>query len=139
MLFPRMYSSQPQHEAEVQKVERLPRHPDPDHGPRGQTTIIHKPTMGENLRFFFEYQMNWMYWRYFLWNSPAARTTSRGHGGIAEGNWISGIKAIDAQRLGNQDALPASSRTTRAHNRLFLLPAAAGPDRFGVSTGAAPA
>ena len=27
-----------------------------------------EPTFGENLYYFFTYQLNYMYWRYFLWN-----------------------------------------------------------------------
>ena len=122
MLFPRMYSSQPQHEAEYKKWSDFQGTPIRTTDREGKPTIIHKPTMGENLRFFFEYQMNWMYWRYFLWNFAGRQNDIQGHGGITEGNWISGIKAIDAQRLGNQDALPGFIKDNKAHNRLFLLP-----------------
>ena len=35
-----------------------------------QTTDRIKPTMGENMRFFLVYQLNHMYWRYFIWEIP---------------------------------------------------------------------
>jgi hypothetical protein len=60
------------------------------------------------MRFFFHYQMDWMYWRYFLWNFAGRQNDIQGHGNIMEGNWLTGVKAIDAQRLGNQDQLPSS-------------------------------
>ena len=41
----------------------------------GQMVMVKVPTQAENLRFFFSYQINFMYWRYFMWNLPAARTT----------------------------------------------------------------
>ncbi|MBQ7484710.1 MAG: DUF2723 domain-containing protein, partial [Bacteroidaceae bacterium] len=36
------------------------------------------PTMGENLRFFLTYQVNFMYWRYFLWNFVGRQNNIQG-------------------------------------------------------------
>lgn len=41
---------------------------------------------------------------------------------IVNGNWISGIKPIDAARLGNQDKLSKNVTENEGHNRYFLLP-----------------
>src|SRR5690606_15643833 len=83
---------------------------------------VHKPTFMENMRFFVDYQVNWMYWRYFMWNFAGRQNDVQGHGDIMSGNWISGIKAIDAERLGKQDHLPSSITKNRGHNKFYLLP-----------------
>jgi Protein of unknown function (DUF2723) len=83
-----------------------------------------KPNMGNNFNFFFNYQMNWMYWRYFMWNFAGKQNDIQGFGpgNARDGNWISGISPVDNLRLGNQDALPDSIKNNKAHNRLFFLP-----------------
>ena len=105
MLFPRMYSSQSHHIPEYKKWSQFKGKPVRWRDREGKNTVIYKPTQGENFRFFMDYQVNWMYGRYFLWNFAGRQNDVQGHGSITEGNWISGIKAIDAQRLGNQDQL----------------------------------
>lgn len=122
MFFPRMYSSQAHHIPEYKKWSDFKGVPVRWKDREGKATLIYKPTQGENLRFFLDYQMNWMYWRYFMWNFAGRQNDIQGHGNIMEGNWISGIKAIDAERLGNQDLLPNSIAGNKAHNRLFFLP-----------------
>jgi hypothetical protein len=80
------------------------------------------PTMGENLNFFFSYQLNHMFWRYFMWNFAGRQNDLQGHGGIGKGNWISGIKGIDAMRLGPQDKLPESMTWNKGMNKFYFLP-----------------
>lgn len=58
------------------------------------------PTMGENLRFFLTYQVNFMYWRYFLWNFVGRQNNIQGHGEVEHGNWITGFGWIDDWLLG---------------------------------------
>ena len=53
------------------------------------------PTMGENLRFFLTYQVNFMYWRYFLWNFVGRQNNIQGHGEVEHGNWLTGFGWID--------------------------------------------
>lgn len=76
----------------------------------------------DNLKFFFTYQVNFMYFRYFMWNFAGRQNDIKGDGNRMEGNWISGIKPIDAARLGSQDNLPASITSNRANNKLYFLP-----------------
>jgi Protein of unknown function (DUF2723) len=122
MLFPRMYSSQASHVEEYQKwcdfkgigIRTVGRDEKP--------TIIYKPTQGENMRFFVDYQVNYMYWRYFMWNFAGRQNDIQGHGGILDGNWYTGLQFIDQERLGNQDQLPSSMKENKALNKLFLLP-----------------
>ena len=80
------------------------------------------PTFGENLTYFGRYQINWMYWRYFMWNFAGRQNDIQGHGDEMRGNWLSGIKAIDEMRLGSQDHLPQYTAENESYNRFFFLP-----------------
>ncbi len=80
------------------------------------------PTFGENLRFFFRYQIGYMYLRYFMWNFAGKQNDIQGHGELTKGNWISGIKFIDQARLGPQSNQPSSIVDNKAHNKYYLLP-----------------
>ncbi|MBL7962726.1 MAG: DUF2723 domain-containing protein [Flavobacteriales bacterium] len=122
MLFPRMYSAQKSHTDAYKQWSDFKGRPIRYAGRDGKARTIHKPTMGENMRFFFDYQVNFMYWRYFMWNFAGRQNDIQGHGGITDGNWLTGFKAIDAQRLGNQDQLPPSMTNNKGHNKLYLLP-----------------
>lgn len=81
------------------------------------------PTFGENLTYFWRYQVNWMYWRYFMWNFAGRQNDIQGNGDAMRGNWISGIDMIDTSRLGNQNEYaPYFTKDNPAHNKYFLLP-----------------
>lgn len=80
------------------------------------------PTQGENMRFFTDYQINWMYGRYFLWNFVGRQNDVQGHGSFREGNWLSGVDFIDEERLGNRDRLPESELKNQGYNRFYYLP-----------------
>lgn len=81
-----------------------------------------QPTFGNNLSFFFTYQVGHMYARYFFWNFVGRQNDQKGDGSFTEGNWISGIKPIDQARLGGQDALPDSLKTDPSNNKYYFLP-----------------
>jgi hypothetical protein len=121
-LFPRMYSSQDRHVRAYQSWSNFEGTPIRTIGPDGQPTIINKPTMVENIRFFLSYQVNWMYWRYFMWNFAGRQNDVQGHGDLLNGNWLSGINMIDNERLAPQDNLPSSFENNFAYNRFFMLP-----------------
>ena len=82
------------------------------------------PTFGQNLRFFFRYQLGHMYFRYFMWNFSGRQNDIQCHSKyeITKGNWITGIPFLDEIRLGNQDELPDSMLANKARNRYFMLP-----------------
>jgi len=81
------------------------------------------PTMGENLKFFFRYQVNWMYWRYFFWNFSGRQNDIQGsRGGAMRGNWLSGYSVVDNARLGDQSAAPYYTKENKSNNNFFLLP-----------------
>jgi hypothetical protein len=87
---------------------------------RIQTDLM--PSTAENLRYFKDYQMGWMYFRYFLWNFSGKQNDFQGHGSFTEGNWISGIDSIDEQRIGNQDELTEVAKANKGYNRFYYLP-----------------
>ena len=81
------------------------------------------PTFGENITFFFRYQVDWMYWRYFFWNFAGRQNDIQGsRGGAMRGNWQSGFSMIDNARLGDQDAAPYYTKENKSNNKFFLLP-----------------
>lgn len=81
------------------------------------------PTFGENMQYFMRYQVNWMYWRYFMWNFAGRQNDIQGHGDNMRGNWISGFSAIDNARLGSQDeAAPYYTSENPSNNKFFFLP-----------------
>ncbi|HNR53796.1 MAG TPA: DUF2723 domain-containing protein [Flavobacteriales bacterium] len=122
MLFPRMYSSQRSHVDAYKEWSDFKGRPMRSTDREGKPTVIHKPTFAENMRFFFSYQLDWMYWRYFLWNFAGRQNDIQGHGNILEGNWLSGVDMIDEQRLGSQEFLPSSMTENKGYNRFYLLP-----------------
>ncbi len=83
-----------------------------------------KPTQKDNIEFFFTYQLNWMYLRYFMWNFAGKQNDIQGFGpgNVRDGNWISGIPPLDNLRLGDQAKMPDSIKHNKANNKLFLLP-----------------
>lgn len=80
------------------------------------------PTQVENLTYFFTYQLNYMYWRYFMWNFVGRQNDVQGHGGMEHGNWITGISWLDNLRLGDQELLPRSLRENKGRNVFYGLP-----------------
>jgi hypothetical protein len=83
---------------------------------------IEKPGFLQNMRFMFEYQFGYMYWRYFMWNFSGRQDDVQGTYTNQHGNWISGIKFIDELRLGSQDNLPSDLKNNRARNTYYFLP-----------------
>jgi len=88
---------------------------------RGEMTELLKPTFRENLRFFFRYQMNHMYFRYFMWNFSGRQDDLQGFSDRANGNWITGIPLIDHTRLGPVLNTP-DSLANKARNKFYMLP-----------------
>jgi Protein of unknown function (DUF2723). len=121
MFFPRMYSSHESHipaykewsnyKGETVRYDRC-----------GEVATGIRPTFAENMRYFFSYQLNFMYWRYFMWNFSGRQNDIQGHGGVAHGNWITGIKFIDEQLVGPQDDMPAFISENKGHNVYYMLP-----------------
>ncbi len=80
------------------------------------------PSQGENLRFFVDYQVGWMYWRYFMWNYSGKQNDIQGNGDPLDGNWLTGVDFIDQEKLGNRDTLTSYMENNRGLNKFFLIP-----------------
>ena len=107
-IFPRMYSDDSNHPAVYRDWMNL--------GPQ------ESPTFATNIGWFATYQVGFMYMRYFLWDFAGKQNDSQGIGNYTDGNWLSGIKFLDALRLGNQSDLPESIIKNKSYNQLFFLP-----------------
>lgn len=90
--------------------------------PQTGETSYESPTYGDNINWFFTYQMGFMYWRYFMWNFAGRQNDIQGYGNKRDGNWIAGIAPIDNARLGDQSKLPESIRNNKATNKMYLIP-----------------
>lgn len=121
-LFPRMYSRQPNHIEEYKRWANVKGHPVRVTDETGSPKTIQLPTFGENLKFFFNYQVRHMYWRYFMWNFAGRQNDIQSHGEVHHGNWISGIPFIDNAMYGDQSKLPEHLKNNRARNTYYFLP-----------------
>ncbi len=119
MLFPRMYSSQ--HANEYHAWVDIKGY-DVPYDQCGQMIMVNMPTQWENIKFFFSYQLNWMYWRYFMWNFAGRQNDLQGSGEIEHGNWITGIPFIDNWLVGDQSLLPQELQNNKGHNVFYCLP-----------------
>jgi hypothetical protein len=120
-VFPRMHNENPEHENSYKYWGNvIGRKYSSGSGPDNK--IIVCPTFGENLRFFFSYQIGFMYLRYFMWNFAGRQNDVQGNGNAIYGNWISGIKFIDEARLGRLNKLPDDLKTNPANNKYYFLP-----------------
>lgn len=88
----------------------------------GDYLIIEKPTTADNFSFMFEYQFGYMYWRYLMWNFVGRQSDVQGKYDNLDGNWISGIKAMDSLHLGSQDKLPSDVLNNKGRNVYYFLP-----------------
>ena len=80
------------------------------------------PSQWDNIRFFLSYQVNFMYWRYFMWNFAGRQNDIQGHGEYEHGNWITGFSFIDNGLYGKQEKLPQVLRENKGHNVFYCLP-----------------
>jgi hypothetical protein len=106
--FPRMYSDDGRHVSFYQEMTGLDE--------------SQFPSLFDNIEFLFKYQVGNMYMRYFMWNFAGRQNDDQGQGSLYEGQWLSGIKPIDALMLGDQTNLPPSIVESKAYNRFFFLP-----------------
>ena len=116
MLFPRMYSSDDKAIKFYQAYMN-------GKGKPVAGSQYKKPSFGSNLAFFFDFQLGWMYWRYFMWNFVGRQNEI--HAPAADlftGNWESGIKFIDQLHLGDQSNAPEWMKKNKGKNHLFFLP-----------------
>ena len=123
MLFPRMWSAG--HTAQYQEwMGDIEMNEGYMQTPDGYEVPVSMPTQLENIRFFLSYQVNFMYWRYYMWNFAGRQNDIQSKGfELEHGNWISGIPFIDNALYGDQSLLPdALSKDNKGHNVFYCLP-----------------
>lgn len=120
--FPRMASLDPGHAELYQEWVDIKGRRVRAPGPDGQMQTIVVPTFFDNLKFFFRYQLGYMYGRYFMWNFVGRQNNIQGQGDNLQGNWQSGISFIDNTRLVPEKDLPASLKDNPASNKYYFLP-----------------
>ncbi len=110
-IFPRMYSNStaPNHVKGYKKWANI-------------KNDSKKPSFAQNLAFFFKYQVNFMYIRYFMWNFAGRQSDVQSDGEITNGNWLSGINFIDEIRLGPQDKITSEMKANKGRNKYYFLP-----------------
>ena len=88
----------------------------------GRYIDIQKPSLLQNIYYLFDYQIGYMYWRYFMWNFTGRQDDVQGRFDL-HGNWISGINAVDSYVLGiSQENLPSDVLNNKARNTYYFLP-----------------
>ncbi len=120
-IFPRMYSSDDRHIREYEYWGEIKGKKINIPTSQGNKEFV-CPTFSENLRFFFRYQVGYMYFRYFMWNFAGRQNDIQGNGNVIHGNWISGFDGFDSIRLGDQETLPSDLKNNPARNSYFFLP-----------------
>lgn len=120
MLFPRMWSSD--HSSAYESILGGVDGTEIPYDQCGEMVMVKMPSQWDNIKFFFQYQMNFMYWRYFMWNFAGRQNDIQGYGEPEHGNWISGISWLDNAMLGDQDLLPDALKENKGHNVFYCLP-----------------
>ena len=117
MFFPRMHSKDPSHIRFYKSYTQ-------GRGKAIPGTDEKMPTFGDNLKFFFDYQFNYMYMRYFMWNFAGRQNDIHGQvpGDPLRGNWECGIGFIDRARLGDQSDGPDYIVNNKGKNHYYMLP-----------------
>lgn len=110
MAFPRVYSTSPEH---IQAYNMWMRRAIDD---------TSQPSFLENLRYFFSYQVNYMYWRYFGWNFIGRQNDLQGHGGMTKGGVATGFNVVDRLFYGDKAYYPDEMAKNKGHNVYFLMP-----------------
>ncbi len=119
LLFPRRYSSA--HTAYYKSWQDITGY-DVPYDQCGEMLMVNMPTQWDNIKFFFSYQLNFMYWRYFMWNFAGRQNDIQSSGEIEHGNWITGIPFIDNLLYGDQNMLPQELKDNKGHNVFYCLP-----------------
>jgi hypothetical protein len=83
-----------------------------------------RPNQADNISFLLDYQLSWMYWRYFMWNFAGKQNGEQGYfpSDKSRGHWLSGINAIDNNRLYDQSRITETMRNDKSRNTYYLLP-----------------
>ncbi|MQP51248.1 MULTISPECIES: DUF2723 domain-containing protein [unclassified Flavobacterium] len=121
MFFPRMFSQKPISATGYSnwvniKGEKI------TYPVKGKATDLLKPTFTENLTFFKNYQIDWMYSRYLFWNFIGRQNENKGTGDVLNGNWISGVNAFDKYKIGDKSVIPDTYQNDKSNDGYYFLP-----------------
>lgn len=67
-----------------------------------------KPTFVDNIRFMISHQINWMYWRYFMFNFAGRQGDDIGEDWLGPGSWFKKVPEIIS--------------VNKARNNFFMIP-----------------
>ncbi len=83
-----------------------------------------RPSFGDNITFFWNYQVKWMYWRYFMWNFSGRQNGTQGYypWDKKRGHWISGIGFIDRMRGIDETDMPEYMANNKGKNKYYMIP-----------------
>ena len=81
-----------------------------------------KITFSEHFKYFLDYQVGQMWFRYFMWNFAGRQNDDQNRYELVNGNWMTGIDFIDEMRLGPQSNLPDSMAKQEGRNYYYALP-----------------
>jgi hypothetical protein len=104
-IFPRAYSVQPGHKEAYEAYMGPPKQKVTNH----DGSVGYRPSMGQNLTYFFRHQINHMYIRYFLWNFVGRESDRQDAWTVKPGEWF-------------KKDLPEFLKTNKARNNYYLLP-----------------
>ncbi len=122
MFFPRMYSSDHASLYEQWVGKPITNIVRAENAAYTGVQYIKMPTQVDNIRFFINYQINFMYWRYFFWNFVGRQNDIQGNGEAEHGNWITGFPFIDKALIGYNNDMPTELEENKGHNVFYALP-----------------
>lgn len=122
--FARMYNPMPDVINNYKAIMGEPKKYESYNPTTGQKEIHYeKPSLWQNIQFFLDYQVGYMYLRYLGWNFIGKQNDFEGNLEVTKGNTITGINFIDNWLVGgNQDKLPTKFKDNQARNVYFAIP-----------------
>jgi len=81
---------------------------------------VQRPSLGQNLDYFFTFQNGYYFVRYLMWNFVGRQNDLEGNMENNRGNWISGISFIDNALYGDQSKMPAKFKNESTVAFFFL-------------------
>ncbi len=93
-VFPRMYSSRPDHQQAYRQISGIP--------------VGAQPTLTDHISYFWKHQVGFQYLRYFLWNFSGRESDVQGAG------WLS--------PMAENEGLPYSLAQNKGRNNFWMLP-----------------
>ncbi len=81
---------------------------------------VQRPSLGQNLDYFFTFQNGYYFVRYLMWNFVGRQNDLEGNMENNRGNWISGFSFIDNALYGDQSQMPSKFKNESTVAFFFL-------------------